>query len=112
MNNILTYKGFIGSVNYSADDHIFFGKIEGINDLITFEGTSVNELENAFQEMVNLHIEDCKNEGKPVEKSYKGSFNVRISQELHKKAAQRATAKGITLNQLVKHAIAREVEEG
>lgn len=112
MNNILTYKGFIGSVNYSADDHIFFGKIEGINDLITFEGTSVNELENAFQEMVNLHIEDCKSEGKPVEKSYKGSFNVRISQELHKKAAQRATAKGITLNQLVKHAIAREVEEG
>ncbi|HKL34284.1 MAG TPA: type II toxin-antitoxin system HicB family antitoxin [Tangfeifania sp.] len=111
MNNILTYKGFIGSVNYSADDHIFFGKIEGINDLVTFEGISVDELENAFQEMVNLHIEDCKREGKPVEKSYKGSFNVRISQELHKKAAQRATAKGITLNQLVKHAISREVEE-
>jgi len=111
MNNILTYKGFIGSVNYSADDHIFFGKIEGINDLVTFEGISVDEMENAFQEMVNLHIEDCKREGKPVEKSYKGSFNVRISQELHKKAAQRATAKGITLNQLVKHAISREVEE-
>jgi len=110
MNNVLIYKGFIGSVNYSPDDHIFFGKFEGINDLITFEGTSVDELENAFREMVNLHIEDCKREGKPVEKSYKGSFNVRISQELHKKAAQTATAKGITLNQLVKRAITREVE--
>jgi len=112
MNNILTYKGFIGSVNYSADDHIFFGKIEGINDLVTFEGASVDELENAFQEMLNLHIEDCRREGKTVEKSYKGSFNVRISQELHKKAAQTAKAKGITLNQFVKKAISREMENG
>lgn len=110
MNNILTYKEFIGSVNYSAPDHCFFGKIEGINDLITFEGTTVDELENAFREMVNLHIEDCQQEGKPVEKSYKGSFNVRISRDLHKKAAQTAITKGITLNQLVKKAISREVE--
>ena len=80
--------------------------------MVTFEGTSVDELENAFQEMVNLHIEDCKREGKPVEKSYKGSFNVRISQELHKKAAQAAAVKGITLNQLVKRAISRDVKEG
>jgi predicted HicB family RNase H-like nuclease len=111
MNNILTYKGFTGSVNYNADDHVFFGKIEGINDLVTFEGTTVDELENAFQEMVNLHIDDCKREGKPIEKSYKGSFNVRISRELHKKAAQAAAVKGITLNQLVKRAISREVEK-
>jgi predicted HicB family RNase H-like nuclease len=112
MNNILTYKGFIGSVNYSAADHVFFGKIEGINDLVTFEGTTVEELENAFCEMVNLHIKDCKREGKPLEKSYKGSFNIRISQELHKKAVQTATSRGLTLNQLVKRAIAREVEKG
>jgi predicted HicB family RNase H-like nuclease len=112
MNNVLTYKGFIGSVNYSATDHVFFGKVEGINDLVTFEGTTVEELENAFRKMVNLHIEDCKREGKPLEKSYKGSFNIRISQELHKKAVQTATSKGLTLNQLVKKAIAREVENG
>jgi len=112
MNNLLTYKGFIGSVNYSAADHVFFGKVEGINDLVTFEGTTVEELENAFYEMVNLHIEDCKREGKPLEKSYKGSFNIRISQELHKKAVQTATSRGLTLNQLVKRAIAHEVEKG
>lgn len=111
MKNILTYKGFIGSVNYSADDRVFFGRIEGINDLVTFEGTTVDELENAFKEMVTLHIEDCQKEGKPVEKSYKGSFNVRISQELHKKAAQIATAQGITLNQLVKRALKHEIQD-
>jgi len=110
MNNILTYKGFIGSVSFSADDHIFFGKIEGINDLVTFEGSTVEDLENAFQDMVNLHIEDCRREGKPVEKSYKGSFNVRISSELHKKAVLTAKSRGITLNQLVKQAVKRELE--
>lgn len=109
MKNILTYKGFIGSVNYSGDDHLFFGKIEGINDLVTFEGSTVEELEKGFREMVNLHIQDCKHEGKPLEKSYKGSFNVRVSRELHKKATQVATSEGITLNQLVKRALSKEV---
>lgn len=111
MKNVLEYKGFIGTVNYSAEDRVFFGKVEGINDLVTFEGTTVDELERAFNEMVDLHIEDCEREGKPAEKSYKGVFNVRVSSDLHKKAAQRATAKGITLNQFVKRALKRELHE-
>ncbi len=60
MKNILTHKGFIGSVKYSAKDGVFYGKIKGINDLVTYEGTTVDELENAFKEMVELHIGDCK----------------------------------------------------
>ncbi|MDP3913608.1 MAG: type II toxin-antitoxin system HicB family antitoxin [Bacteroidota bacterium] len=111
MKNVMEYKGFIGTVNYSAEDRVFFGKVEGINDLVTFEGTTVDELESAFNEMVNLHIEDCEREGKPAEKSYKGVFNVRVSSDLHKKVAQQATAKGITLNQFVKRALKRELHE-
>ncbi len=112
MKNILTYKGFIGSVHFSTDNRVFFGKIEGINDLVTFEGTTVDELENAFKSMVEEHIIDCKQEGKSVEKSYKGSFNVRISPDLHRKATQIASVEGITLNQLVQRAIQRELETG
>lgn len=111
MKNVLEYKGFMGTVSYSADDRVFFGKLEGINDLVTFEGATVDELDAAFKEMVDLHIADCEREGKPAEKSYKGSFNVRISSSLHKRAAQMAAAKGITLNQLVKHALKRELHE-
>ena len=55
---ILKYKGFIGSVHFSANDRVFFGKIEGINDLVTFEGTTVEELEKAFQSMVDAHLND------------------------------------------------------
>lgn len=110
MKNILTYKGFIGTVNFSSEDRVFFGKIEGIDDLVTFEGTTVDELEAAFKNMVDLHIADCQTEGKPVEKSYKGVFNVRISPELHKQAAHKAMVKGMTLNQLIKKALKKELE--
>ncbi len=112
MKNIIKYKGFIGSVHFSAEDRVFFGKIEGINDLVTFEGTTVSELEEAFKLMVEEHIQDCEQEGKPVEKSYKGSFNVRIAPDLHRQAAQIASVEGITLNQLVQRAIQHELETG
>lgn len=110
MKDALTYKGFIGSVHYNANDRVFFGKLEGINDLVTFEGTTVDELENSFKFMVDEHIIDCEEEGIPVEKSYKGTFNIRLNPGIHKKAAQLALLKGITLNQLVQKAIKREIE--
>jgi predicted HicB family RNase H-like nuclease len=60
--NMLTYKGYTGSVHYSAADNVFFGKVEGVNDLITFEGETEQELKNAFRYMIDEHIKDCKKE--------------------------------------------------
>jgi predicted HicB family RNase H-like nuclease len=105
MNNVLTYKGYIGSVYFSADDNIFFGKLEGINDLVTFEGETVQELKNAFSYMVDEHIKDCKAENIPVEKSYKGSFNIRLTPDLHRRAAISAKIHGISLNTFVRESI-------
>ena len=101
MRDVLTYKGFIGTVYFSADDKVFYGKIEGINDLITFEGGNEEEHEEAFKYMVEEHIKDCKKEGIPAEKSYKGSLNVRLSPELHKKISQMALLKGVSLNKFI-----------
>ena len=111
MKNVITYKDFVGTVNFSADDRIFFGKVEGIDDLITFEGSTVEELESAFRYMVDQHLDDCEREGKPAEKSYKGVFNVRISPKLHKKASHAAIKKGIALNQMIKQALEKELED-
>ena len=103
--DVLTYKGFIGSVHFSSEDSVFFGKVEGINDLITFEGDSVNELKNAFYYVIDEHIKDCERENIQIENSYKGSFNIRLTPELHRKAAITAKAHGNTLNAFVKNAI-------
>lgn len=109
MKNIMKYKGFLGSVHYAAEDRVFYGKIEGVNDLITFEGSTVDELEEGFKYMVDQHIKDCSKSSLPLEKSYRGNLNIRLSPELHKKAAYNATLKGVTLNQYINDAIKKEI---
>jgi predicted HicB family RNase H-like nuclease len=110
MNNTLKYKGFFASVVFSDEDNILFGKLEGIDDLIMFEGSSVSELKKMFKEAVDDYIEICKQTNKPCMKSFKGSFNVRVKPEIHQRASMIAIAKGISLNQLVQKAIEREIE--
>ncbi len=101
----LEYKGFHGTVHFSNEDAVFFGKIAGINDLVTFEGASVKELNTAFAEAVEDYISICEKKNIPVLKSLKGSFNVRISPNLHQKAVLTSSKQGISLNQFVQQAI-------
>ena len=110
MKNTLKYKGFIGSVSFEDEDNILFGKIEGINDLIMFEGESVTEIKQMFREAVDEYIESCKHFNKPLLKSFKGSFNVRVKPDLHQQAAMLAKMQGISLNQLVQKAIEKEIQ--
>jgi predicted HicB family RNase H-like nuclease len=112
MKDVLTYKEYIGSVHFSAEDEVFYGKLEGIDDLATFEAKDVAGLKKAFEETVDDYIELCSQSGKKAEKSYKGSFNVRISPELHRSVKRRATQLGISLNQFVLAALENELNSG
>lgn len=105
MKDVIIYKDYIGSVHYNTEDEVFYGKLEGVNDLISYEGSSVSELKSAFEEAVDDYLELCKLNGKEPEKVYKGSFNIRIKPELHKLAAQRALIEGKSLNQYIEEAI-------
>ncbi|MBJ7882475.1 type II toxin-antitoxin system HicB family antitoxin [Gelidibacter salicanalis] len=105
MSDYLTYKGYFGTVNFNSDDEIFYGKIFGISDLINFEGSSVKELKESFKESLDDYLETCKALNKEPNKTFKGSFNVRLSKELHKRVAMIANQKGISLNDFVKKAI-------
>lgn len=106
MNDILQYKNYYAAVHFSADDEVFHGKILGINDLVSFEGASVKELKSAFEEAVHDYLETCEAIGKEPEKTYKGTFNVRVSSTLHKEAALFAAVNNLTLNDFVKKALA------
>jgi predicted HicB family RNase H-like nuclease len=109
MKDVLTYKGYIATVRYSAEDDILHGKLEGIDDLVSFDGRSIDELKKAFKEAVDDYVEYCKKIGKEPERVCKGSFNIRITPELHRKAVQQASVLGISLNQLVQKAIEKAV---
>jgi predicted HicB family RNase H-like nuclease len=105
MNDILQYQQYFASVHFSSDDEVFYGRILGINDLVSFEGASVKDLKKSFKEAVEDYIETCKAISKNPEKTYKGTFNVRVPADLHKEAAHFAAVHNITLNEFVKVAL-------
>jgi predicted HicB family RNase H-like nuclease len=105
MKDLIKYKEYFGTVHFSAEDEVFYGKIEGVDDLVSFEGKTVEELKKAFIEAVEDYNELCLKTGKSGEKSYKGSFNVRIAPDLHREAAKKSIELGISLNQLIEKAI-------
>ncbi|HOO73232.1 MAG TPA: type II toxin-antitoxin system HicB family antitoxin [Spirochaetota bacterium] len=111
MKDLLQYKEFFGSVHFNPEDSVFFGKIEGINDIVTFEGKTVDEIKKSFKEAIDDYLEICKQTGKEPCKSYKGSFNIRITPELHKKAVQKSISRGVSLNQFVQKAIEHELAD-
>ena len=94
--NTLTYKGYMGSVNFSEKDSVFFGKIEGIDGLVNFEGESD-------------YLEYCKAEGIEPHKSYSGSLNIRITPEVHSRIAILAKQAGVSINAFIKKALENQI---
>jgi len=109
MNYGLQYKDYVGDIFFSAADGCFHGKVMGIKSLITFEGDSVRTLTDDFHHAIDEYLDYCNENGIKPEKQFKGSFNVRIASDLHRKAALTASEKGISLNSFVEDAIRQKV---
>lgn len=107
--NTMTYKGYAARVEYSEEDGCFVGHIAGIRDVIGFHGESVAELRAAFEEAVDDYFETCKRLGREPNHPYSGQFRLRLSPELHARAAMTAQAQGKSLNAWVSEAIKRGV---
>ncbi len=110
MSNTMEYRGYIGSVEFSAEDALFFGRVLGIRALISYEGENARELVEDFHGAVDDYLALCSAQGVEPEKAYKGSFNVRISPELHKRAAVAAMQRQMSLNSFVERSIERAVQ--
>lgn len=105
MSNIVKYKGYFSYVDFSIEDCVLHGKIEGIHDLVTFECENAKDAEKEFREAVDDYLAFCKEMGKEPEKAFKGSFNVRIGSELHKKVAIMAKRENVSQNQIIVQAV-------
>ncbi len=105
MNDMMSYKGYIGSVHYSDEDQVFFGKLEYIKSLVNYEGTNVHSLQQSFKEAVDDYLDLCTKEDIKPEQPFKGSFNVRAGSELHRRAALYAKENGLNLNKVVTDAL-------
>lgn len=110
MSNLLLYKNYNGTVEYSKEDKCLFGKVVGIKSLLSYKGDSVQELEQDFQNVFDEYLADCHERNVKPEQPYKGTFNVRISPELHRNIAVYAIEHEKSLNAAVEEAIRNMVE--
>ncbi len=105
MSDWMEYKDYVGSVRYSDEDEVFHGKLEGIPDLVSYEGTDVATLKNAFHQAVDDYLDLCHRKNKEPQTPYRGSFNVRVGPGLHKRAAEYAAGHRKKLNSVVAEAL-------
>lgn len=107
MDNIMKYKGYWAEIKYSDEDECFCGKIEGLKDsLILFEGQTVKELKKDFEDAIDSYLDNCKKNNEVPEQQCKGSLNVRLGTELHTKAKMKSIEEKISINELIKNAVA------
>ena len=109
MKNVLEYKGYHTRIEFNSESLVVRGKIEGIKDFVDFESSDLTNIENEFQAAVDDYLEFCKEVGKEPDKDDKGTFNIRIAPELHKRLAVVALMNGDTLNATVEKAITEYV---
>ncbi|MDH4216583.1 MAG: type II toxin-antitoxin system HicB family antitoxin [Gallionella sp.] len=101
MKNTMEYKGYTGSVEYSDEDGIFFGKAQFIRASISYEGKDAESLRKDFHDGIDDYLAMCKEKNLTPEQPFKGSFNVRVGRNLHRKLAIEAEQRGISLNSLI-----------
>lgn len=106
----LAYKDYAGSVEVSIEDECLHGRILFIDDVVTYEGQTIPEIQAAFEAAVDRYLAHCLRTGKPANKPYSGTFNIRIGPELHGKAAKLASRKGVKLNEFVRQAVQAAVD--
>ena len=111
MNNIMEYKGYVGSVEFSESDSVFFGKVQGIRSLISYEGTNASELVADFHGAIDDYLRLCEEEGTAPETAYKGSLNLRFKKpDTHRRAAIYAMTHNQTLNSFIDECVVERLD--
>ncbi len=105
MKDMMEYKNYYGSVHFDEEDNIFYGKVEFIKALASYEAATARKFRKSFENAVDDYLELCRERNVEPEKPFKGSFNVRLLPELHRRAVLAAKRKGFTLNRFVAEAL-------
>lgn len=106
----LRYKGYTGSVEYSEADNCLFGKVQGLHGtLISYEGTTIDEITADFHAAVDGYLASCKERGVEPKKPYSGKLVLRMPSELHALVANAATSADTTINDFINKAVSEKV---
>ena len=103
--NIMKYEGYVARIEYDEEDRIFVGHLAGIEDIVGFHGTTVDELETAFHESVDNYVAISEETGRPAQKPYSGKLMLRVSPDIHAAVATAAEVNGKSINQWASEAL-------
>lgn len=104
---MLEYKGYTGHAEYDGSARVFHGEVLDTRDVITFQGTSVSQVELAFRESVDDYLEFCEQRGESPDRPFSGRFMLRLPPALHRQLFVQAKREGKSLNQLIAERLSR-----
>ena len=105
------YKGYHAKVSFDEEDVLFIGEVFGINDSLNFHGRSVDELKASFHDCIDNYLDACAKYNKVPDKEFKGSFNIRIPSDLHRRLALEAAKRDLSLNQFIKNTLSQAIPQ-
>jgi len=98
---MLEYRGYKGRAEFDDDAGLFHGEVLDTRDVITFQGTSVQELEEAFRESVEDYLDFCRERGEEPDRPFSGRLMLRLPPELHRRIYVEAKHAGQSINQWI-----------
>lgn len=101
----MKYKDYEATVKFDDETEVFYGEVINMRDVITFQGSSVEELKKAFEDSVEDYLEFCRERGEEPDKPFSGNVVLHISPELHHRLYRKAKLKGKTLNSLIEESL-------
>ena len=108
---MMEYKGYFGKDEYDDDAEIFRGRVLNLtNDIITFQGHSVEDIKKDFIEQIDFYLKCCEETGDTPEKPFSGKYIVRINPELHRKITMSAKHRDLSINKFTEIALEHEIE--
>ena len=103
---MMRYKGYAGVIELDLEAELIHGRVVGLRDVITFQGNTVAETRQAFQDSIDDYLEWCASEGRPPDKPFSGKLLIRVAPAIHRSLAQLAEARSTSINKLAAEALA------
>ncbi len=108
---MMRYKRYVGRVAYDDQHELFHGEVVNIRDVVTFQGTTVSELKQAFHESVDDYLAFCAERGEEPDKPLSGKLMVRVDPEVHRSVYLAAKLRSMSVNSWVAKALERKARQ-
>ncbi len=107
---MIEYKGYHGAVEFDPELDKFHGRLVNTRSVISFYGSSVEELREEMAASVDTYLEVCEEKGIDPDRPYSGKFMLRIAPELHRDMALAAASEGKSMNEWVSERLSETIE--